>query len=220
MNVHTSITPTAAESAGPRIEQRKKQQSQSTPPPITTKTAPKSRKRATAAAKPNDFDAIRNALPFFRLSRGKVETSWWNVTPSDNYSADLETGKAYARAFLPMMAFNAGASTLGVIVSHMALAGRDPAKNTSKHRAIDNVALGFLMEIGNSISAAIGSLALATVAMKKPKSDLGANFVKAVDRGSVLAMLKMQSRSTLYHDPGATIFTEPKIDAFAAEQRP
>lgn len=192
------------------------------PPPIMMKPAPKSRKPATGkaatAAKPVDLITLRDALPFFRSGRGKIETSWWNVTPSGDYTADLETGKAYARAFLPMMTFNAGASTLGCIVSHMAKAGRDPAKNTSKHRDIDNVALGFLIEIGNSLSAAIGSIALATVAMKQPSSDLAANFVKMVDSGSVLTMLQMQSRSSLYHDPGETIFTEPKIERLVAAQ--
>jgi hypothetical protein len=36
------------------------------------------------------------------------KSSWWNVTPSGGYSADLETGKEHARAFLTMMVFNAG----------------------------------------------------------------------------------------------------------------
>lgn len=69
-----------------------------------------------------DLTALRDALPFFKAGRGKTETSWWTVTPSGNYAADLETGKKYARDFLPMMTFNAGAATLGAIASDMAKA--------------------------------------------------------------------------------------------------
>src|ERR1700682_1765247 len=68
--------------------------------------------------------ALRDALPFFKKGRGKVATSWWNVTPSGDYATDLKTGKNYARAFLPMLTFNGGASALGAIVSDMAKAGR------------------------------------------------------------------------------------------------
>ena len=51
---------------------------------------------------------MRDALPFFRKGKRGEESSWWNVTPSGGYSADLETGKEHAHAFLPMMVFNAG----------------------------------------------------------------------------------------------------------------
>lgn len=179
------------------------------PPPIIAKAAPRSRKRTTAKSakgrKPDELDAIRNALPFFRAGGRKVDASWWNVTPSGNYSADLETGKAYARAFLPMMTFNAGASTLGHIVSHMAVAGRDQQKNPKAYRGIDDIALGFLMEIGNSLQAALMSLAIAACAVKDRKSDLGPKFIELVESGGAL---RMASRSTLFHDPGASIFAK------------
>jgi hypothetical protein len=51
--------------------------------------------------------------PFFKKGRGKAATSWWNVTPSGNYAADLETGMAYAKAFLPKLTFNSGALISG-----------------------------------------------------------------------------------------------------------
>src|SRR5450759_967742 len=76
-----------------------------------------------------DPTTLRNALPFFRKRRGKIGQSWWNVTPSGNYVADLKTGKAYASAFLPLLQFNAAASDLAVIASDMAKAGRDLANN-------------------------------------------------------------------------------------------
>jgi len=89
--------------------------------------------------------AVRDALPFFKKGRGKTPTSWWSVTPSGNYSADLETGMAYASAFLPMMKYNAGASSLGAIVSDMAKAGRNIEKKPNDRRGIDSIALGFIM---------------------------------------------------------------------------
>jgi hypothetical protein len=68
----------------------------------------------TKTSAKNDATAIRDALPFFKNRQGKVAQSYWNVTPSGDYATDLETGKAYARAFMPMLRFNAGASDLAV----------------------------------------------------------------------------------------------------------
>jgi hypothetical protein len=151
----------------------------------------------------NEATALRDALPFFNKGRGKVATSWWNVTPSGNYSADLETGKEYARAFLPLMKYNAGPSTLGAIVSDMAKAGRDPANNPKDWRGIDAVALGFMMEIGGSLQASIVGMVVAAVAIEKPDSDLGPKFVELVKSGEALRGL---NRSTLFHNPNACIF--------------
>lgn len=151
----------------------------------------------------NQATAMRDALPFFRKGRGKVETSWWDVTPSGDYAADLTTGKEYARAFLPMLSFNAGASDLGVIVSDMAKAGRDLANNPKEWRGIDAVALGFIMEIGGSLQAAMASVAVAATAIKNPASDLGEKFLKVVEAGNALKSL---NRSTFFHNPTANIF--------------
>ena len=101
------------------------------------------RKRTTKQAAARKHAAMRDALPFIKKGRGKVGISWWSVKPSGDYSADLETGMAYAKAFLPMMLYNAGASDLGIIVSHMALAGRK-SRDPKHRRGIDNIALGFL----------------------------------------------------------------------------
>ncbi|MEW6318145.1 MAG: hypothetical protein AB1670_17385, partial [Pseudomonadota bacterium] len=78
-------------------------------------------RKATTKARGNvpAATALRNALPFIKLNSvsegGGV--NYWSVTPSGNYTRDLATGKEYARAFLPMMAYNAGASELAAIVS-------------------------------------------------------------------------------------------------------
>lgn len=168
-------------------------------PVINFATAPSRR------ASPAKGEAIaqRDALPFFKKGRGKVAASWWSVEPSGDYVADLETGKEYARAFMPMLMFNAGASDLATIVSHMALAGRDPAKAPKPWRGIDNVALGFLMEIGGALQAGMASVAIATVAIESPASDLGPKFVKLVKDGCAFRSL---NRSSLWHDPNAGIF--------------
>jgi hypothetical protein len=159
--------------------------------------------KAKNSTKPkNETIALRDALPFFKNRQGKVAQSYWNVTPSGDYSADLETGKAYARAFMPLLRFNAGASDLAAIVSDMAKAGRDPANNPKDWRGIDAVALGFMMEIGGSLQASIVGMAVAAVAIEKPGSDLGPKFVELVKSGTALHGL---NRSTLFHNPTACI---------------
>jgi hypothetical protein len=158
--------------------------------------------KAKNSTKTNDATALRDALPFFKKGRGKVAASWWNVTPTGNYSADLETGKDYARAFLPLMIFNAGPSTLGAIISEMAKAGRDPANNPKDWRGIDAVALGFMMEIGGSLQSAMVGIAIAACAIEQPASDLGPKFVALVKNGDALRGL---NRSTLFHNPNACI---------------
>jgi hypothetical protein len=151
---------------------------------------------------PETATSIRDGLPFFKSGRGKVATSWWNVSPSGNYSEDLETGMEYAKAFLPLMAYNAGASSLGTVVSHMAIAGRDPSR-VRPWRGIDAVALGFLMGIGGSLQSAMASVAIAAVAIERPRSDLGDKFVAHVKRGDAFRPLR---RGTLAHNPNALMF--------------
>jgi hypothetical protein len=173
---------------------------------ISTNTS-KPKTKAKKATVENEAIAMRDALPFFKKGRGKIETSWWDVKPSGDYAADLQTGEEYARAFLPMLSFNAGASDLGAIVSHMAKAGRDLANNPKKRRGIDDVALGFMMEIGGSLQAAVASIAIAASAIKNPTSDLGTKFLEVVEAGNALKSL---NRSTLFHNPTASIFERKK----------
>lgn len=164
-------------------------------------TKPKTPRRRKAAK--SEAIAARDSLPFFKKGRGTGSASWWNVTPSGSYAADLETGKAYARAFLPVLTFNAGASNLAVIVSHMAIAGRDLAKNPKEWCGIDAVALGFMMEVANMLQYAIKGIAIATVAIERPQSDMGPKFVKLAKTGE---MLFGPSRSTLSHNPNSPIW--------------
>ena len=159
----------------------------------------KTGKKKTAA---KGATAVRDALPFFKKGRGKIPTSWWSVTPSGNYSADLETGMAYASAFLPLMKYNAGASSLGAIVSDMAKAGRNIEKKPNDWRGIDSVALGFIMGIGGILQSTMGGIAIAAAAIEMPEGDLGAEFVKLVKSGHAFDPLR---RSTLFHDPNALI---------------
>ena len=172
-----------------------------TPSPPKRETEMTSAKPSTKKAK-GDATALRDALPFFKKGRGKIQTSWWNVTPSGNYTTDLETGKQYARTFLPIMQFNAGASSLAAVVSDMAKAARDLANNPKEWRGIDAVALGFMMEIGGSLQAAMASIAIAAVAIERPASDLGPKFLEVVKTGNALRSL---NRSTLFRNPNANI---------------
>jgi len=162
----------------------------------------KTGKKKTAA---KGATAVRDALPFFKKGRGKIPTSWWSVTPSGNYSADLETGMAYASAFLPLMKYNAGSSSLGAIVSDMAKAGRNIEKKPNDWRGIDSVALGFIMGIGGILQSTMGGIAIAAAAIEMPEGDLGAEFVKLVKLVKSGHAFDPLRRSTLFHDPNALI---------------
>lgn len=89
-----------------------------------------------------------------------------------------------------MLTSNAGASGLAVIVSDMAKAGRDLTNNPERNwRAIDDIALGFLMEIGGNLQAAMASIAIAATAINNPTSDLGKKFVELVEGGNARSTL-------------------------------
>ncbi|PDT74143.1 hypothetical protein CO675_27110 [Bradyrhizobium sp. C9] len=145
---------------------------------------------------------LRNELPFFLNGTQNREPCYWNVIPSGNYSQDLKTGGEYARAFLPMLMYNGGASDLGVIVDDMAKAARK-LRPDSKGRAIDAVALGFLLEIGGIIQGLIGATAISTAAIKSRDRKRCDDIVKLVESGEVFKGLH---RSTLFHNPNASIF--------------
>lgn len=168
-----------------------------------TKRSRRRPSKSAREAKKSEAEKMRDALPFFRNRTRSSEASWWTISPSGNYSADLETGKRYARAFLPMMAYNCGASSLGTIVSHMALAGRQPESNSRNWRGIDAVALGFLLEIGGVLQGLLGGVAIASCAIKHKNKKLASDFVSVVENGSIFKGL---TRATILHDPNATIF--------------
>lgn len=179
----------------------------------TRKATPKARAKKVPAA-----TALRNALPFIKLNSvsegGGV--NYWSVIPSGNYTRDLATGKEYARAFLPMMAYNAGASELAAIVSDMALAARDLASRPQGHlavprwRGIDGVAMGFLFEIGGILQSLMGGAIVAASAIKGGKKAESAQFVAALESGE---LFKGLGRATLLNDPNASIFDPPGTSA-------
>jgi len=105
--------------------------------------------------------ALRDALPFFKNRQGKVAQSYWNVTPSGDYSADLETGKAYARAFMPYCGSTLVRPIWLPSCPTWRKPGAIPRNNPKDWRGIDAVALGFMMEIGGSLQASIVGMAVA-----------------------------------------------------------
>lgn len=126
----------------------------------------------------------RNELPFFKKGTRNTEASWWHVTPTGNYMADRGTGRQYARAFLPMMLTNAGPATLCWIIDAMAQA----SGATKSYRHVDDIALGFLAEIGDLLQRSISSVAVARVAIDNPASPLAAEFKSRVDDGTILGV--------------------------------
>lgn len=166
----------------------------------TRKATTKARGKVPAAT------ALRNSLPFVKLnSAGEGGgVNYWSVTPSGSYTKDLATGREYARAFLPMLAYNAGASELAAITSAMALAARHSA--VPKWRGIDSVAMGFMMEICGILQGLMAGAAVAAWAIKGGKKAEGALFVAALESG---ALYKGLNRSTLLNDPNGLIFDPP-----------
>jgi hypothetical protein len=78
----------------------------------------------------------------------------------------------------------------------------------NKERGIDDIALGFLMEIGGSLQSAMASISIATVAILHPDSDLGPKFVKSV---KAVEALKPLNRQTIFHDPDASVFDVAQV---------
>lgn len=138
--------------------------------------------RANLTSKPINPHADRDALPFFsKGGRGKP-SNWWSVTQTGDYAADFATGRKYARAFLPMMTKNVGPIALGWIIDAMAAAGG----SVKPYRTIDNVALGFINEIGDSLSSSIVALAVARMAVDAPNESLATVFRERFDEGKIL----------------------------------
>jgi hypothetical protein len=170
---------------------------------------PTTRSRANKSA----VDVLVNALPF-HTKRTKDNTPWWNVKPTGDYSKDLETGKGYARYFLPLMAYNLGPVALGWIVCDMAEAGRKGTEPASTGRCIDAIALGFMLEIGGALQSTMGSVAAAACAIRSSAdpTEMGTQFVALVDSGNAFKSL---DRTTLLHDPNENIFGADPLRARA-----
>lgn len=92
--------------------------------------------------------ALKAALPFVeKRKRGKRgRPSFWSVSSSGNYVADLDEGKRFARLFLPILQYNLGPAMLAWIVLDMIRAGADEKS--------DGLVIGFCSEIGRYAAAA------------------------------------------------------------------
>jgi hypothetical protein len=151
--------------------------------------------KTNSSTKPKDeVTAIRDELPFFKKGHRNA-SQWWHVKPSGEYATDLETGKRYARAFIPLLSFNVGPAALGWVISSM-------LTNNGQQRGIDAIATGFILEIGGSLQSAMIGLTIAAVAIEQPGSDLGPKFVELFKTGNAL---RGSNRSTLFHNPNASI---------------
>ena len=80
-------------------------------------------------------------MPFFDRKR----RCSWNVTPTGNYTADCEMGRAFAIEFLKSCDKTCGwQSLLQVIVADMIRAGTDEA-------GVNGVVIGFMGVIGSAV---------------------------------------------------------------------
>jgi hypothetical protein len=87
------------------------------------------------------------ALPFF--NRKKLST--WEVTPSGNYGADCETGRAFAIEFLKSCDKTHGwASLMQSIVADMIRAGT-AGSFPNGHQKVNGVVIGFMGVIGSAV---------------------------------------------------------------------
>jgi hypothetical protein len=90
----------------------------------------------------------RYRLPFFN----KKARCAWDVTPTGNYAADCETGRAYAVAFLKSCDASIGwSSLLSNIVADMIRAGTNGTFSDG-HPKINGVVVGFMSEIGRALT--------------------------------------------------------------------
>jgi len=88
-------------------------------------------------------------LPFFNSKTGCM----WDVQPTGNYSADCETGHAYAIAFLKTADGSYGwNSLLGGIVTDMIQAGSHSVSEDG-HPHFNGVVSGFMSTIGRLVNA-------------------------------------------------------------------
>lgn len=125
----------------------------------------------------------RDSLPFFRKGTKTRDISWWNVRPSGQWQSDLDTGKEFARAYMPFTQTAGGGPMLGWIVDGMVKAAR-PQQGSS--RVIDGIASGFLMEIANVLQESQLALTFANHAVNNPSSEIARDFKRRFADGTLL----------------------------------
>jgi len=88
-------------------------------------------------------------LPFFNA---KTRCTW-NVTPTGNYGADFETGRAYAIEFLKSCDGTIGwSSLLSNIVADMIRAGPKGRVFADGHHSAGGIVIGFTSTIGEALN--------------------------------------------------------------------
>ena len=101
-------------------------------------------------------NALKAALPFVkhrkRGERGRA--SFWSVTSTGSYMADIEEGKRYAKLFRPILQYNLGPAMLAWIVLDMIRAGDDEKSK--------GLVVGFLNEIGRYASVGVAAYIFAS----------------------------------------------------------
>jgi hypothetical protein len=104
-----------------------------------------------------------DSLPFIKKNPPKIGGyCYWAVKPSNNYTIDCETGRAYAHMLLPFLKYNGGIPLLGFIVLDMIQSG---TKNG------EGLVVGFMAELSRELSSTRASLVLfATAAARAPAS--------------------------------------------------
>lgn len=132
--------------------------------------------------KPRKIDP-RDSLPFFLKGAGGRDTSWWSVKPTGMWQRDLDTGKRYARAYMPFARTAAGGPMLGWIVDGMVKAATPQEGST---RVIDGIASGFLIELANVLQGTQLALSFANHAVNNPTSGMAADFKQRFADGTLL----------------------------------
>jgi hypothetical protein len=85
----------------------------------------------------------KRPLPFERRKKRGVDHSFWVVTPTDDFWADFEEGKLWAKMFLPFLRYNVGVPMLSWIVDDMIAAGQT-----------NGLVVGFIQGIGRAATRA------------------------------------------------------------------
>jgi hypothetical protein len=119
--------------------------------------------------------AYRDKLPFVARNKSGGEF-WWNLTPSGEYEADYQTGKAYAVAFWRICG---GRPTCGIDLGEILFAmherPRPRTKAYRRHNGLSGIEVGFIRTIGEAVAIAVGVpvlVGLGSKCLAKGKTDL------------------------------------------------
>jgi hypothetical protein len=103
--------------------------------------------RSRAKIAEEELAALRAAMPFVKKRKRGQPGSFWSVTSSGSYWADVEEGKRYAQLFLPMLKYYGGRAMLAWIVLDLIATG-DNKKSAG-------LVVGFFNEIGEYCAAGV-----------------------------------------------------------------